>query len=369
MPTTEIPPRNPAPSSQAGTRPQGEELYDAGGWESAYRETYDVPALLVQLQDDLSRSRQREAFWISVVVHLTLVILLVNSEKIQRYVFHKQPVMPANVRDVLKDKELTYLELPPDEQKVSKRPETNNVSDKDRVATSRAPRLDHEELKKILDASRAGRPGPSGPQAPTQQPAAPAPATAQGPQAPPEPSAPKPAISQNQTAQLQTPPRPSFSNSMSAGSAIEEAAKAAIANRGGGGYSGDGGNYGLGQGQQAQALGPMEILSDTMGVDFGPYLARVVHDVRENWYRLIPESAQAPIMKKGKVAIEFAITKDGTVAGMTLSGTSGDVALDRAAWGGITASNPFPPLPQEFRGQYLALRFRFYYNPDKNEMQ
>jgi TonB family protein len=276
--------------------------------------------------------------------------------------------MVVSARDLLKDKELTYLQLPPDEQKVSKRPDTNNVSDKDRIATSRAPRLDREELKKILDASRPGAPGPGGQQSPALPPAAPSPATAQGSQVP-EPSAPKPAVSQNQTAQLQTPPRPSFSNSMSAGSAIEQAARAAIANRGGGGYSGDGGNYGLGQGQQAQALGPMEILSDTMGVDFGPYLARVVHDVRENWYRLIPESAQAPIMKKGKVAIEFAITKDGTVAGMTLTGPSGDVALDRAAWGGITASNPFPPLPQEFRGQYLALRFRFYYNPDKNEMQ
>ena len=49
--------------------------------------------------------------------------------------------------------------------------------------------------------------------------------------------------------------------------------------------------------------------------------------------------------------------------------TSGDVALDRAAYGGITASKPFPPLPTEFGGQYLALRFHFYYNPDKNEMQ
>jgi hypothetical protein len=48
---------------------------------------------------------------------------------------------------------------------------------------------------------------------------------------------------------------------------------------------------------------------------------------------------------------------------------SGDTALDRAAWGGITASNPFPPLPTDFGGQYLALRFRFYYNPDKGEME
>jgi TonB family protein len=106
-----------------------------------------------------------------------------------------------------------------------------------------------------------------------------------------------------------------------------------------------------------------------MGVDFGPYLARVLHDVRENWYRIIPESARAPIMKKGKVSIEFAILKDGQVAGLRIVGPSGDVALDRAAYGGITASQPFPPLPSEFGGQYLALRFHFYYNPDRSDLQ
>ena len=50
---------------------------------------------------------------------------------------------------------------------------------------------------------------------------------------------------------------------------------------------------------------------------------------------------------------------------MKLVATSGDIPLDRADWAGITASNPFPPLPSEFRGQYLALGFRFYCNPTK----
>jgi TonB family protein len=50
-------------------------------------------------------------------------------------------------------------------------------------------------------------------------------------------------------------------------------------------------------------------------------------------------------MKKGKVTIEFAILKNGTVAGMKLVSASGDVALDRGAWFGITASNPFRPYP------------------------
>jgi TonB family protein len=175
-------------------------------------------------------------------------------------------------------------------------------------------------------------------------------------------------------ARMQPPPvparKPSFdTGGMSAGSAIEQAARAAIANRGMG-YGGDSGDFGLGQGRQpTQAFGQLETLSDTMGVDFGPYLSRVLHDVRENWYRIIPESARAPLMKRGKVSIEFAIMKDGRVQGLQIVGTSNDVALDRAAYGGITASTPFPPLPQEFGGNYLALRFHFFYNPDKTDLQ
>jgi len=121
------------------------------------------------------------------------------------------------------------------------------------------------------------------------------------------------------------------------------------------------GDFGLGTDAHGRQMGALEVLSDTQGVDFGPYLARILQDVKENWYRLIPESA---VMKKGKLAIELAIAKDGKVAGMKLIDSSGDVSLDRAAWRGITASNPFPPLPSNFGGQYLALRFRFVYNPD-----
>jgi TonB family protein len=130
-----------------------------------------------------------------------------------------------------------------------------------------------------------------------------------------------------------------------------------------------GADYGLGLGKKpTAAMGPIEILTDTMGVDFGPYLQRVLHDVRMNWYNQIPESARAPLMKKGKLTIEFAIKKDGTVAGMRLVSASGDVALDRAAWAGIAVSNPFPPLPNEFGGQYIGLRFSFYYNPDRSDL-
>ena len=88
-----------------------------------------------------------------------------------------------------------------------------------------------------------------------------------------------------------------------------------------------------------------------------------------NWYNIIPEAARAPLLERGKVSIEFAILPDGRVAGLKYISPSGDVALDRAAWGGITASNPFAPLPGEFHGPYLQLRFHFYYNPAKGDMQ
>ena len=340
-------------------------MYDARYWESAYREIVEAPALLLHLQDELAHARRREAFWISVVVHLIVVLLLYNSPKLAGFM----PRRSVMVTSPQSQKDLTYLELPPDEQKVTQRPNTNIISDKDRIATTHAPQIDRKELKKILDASRPGRPGANAAQTPEPQPAA---GASQNPA--PQPSAPPPPPPPQQVAKLQPPPaltpQAAFGSGVqSAGSAIEQAARAAAANRGGYG-GGDGGNYGLGLGgKPTAAVGPLEILSDTMGVDFGPYLQRVLHDVKINWYNLIPESARAPLMKKGKVTIEFAILKNGTVAGMRLVSTSGDVALDRGAWGGITASNPFPPLPNEFGGQYLALRFMFLYNPDKADLQ
>jgi len=109
-----------------------------------------------------------------------------------------------------------------------------------------------------------------------------------------------------------------------------------------------------------------EILTDTMGVDFGPYLTQVVKLVKQNWYNLMPPQVYPPIKKQGKLALEFVILKDGKVSGMAIRTSSGDVPLDRAAWASITASTPFPPLPKEFPGQILGLRFYYFYNLNPN---
>lgn len=375
MPITQIPFQDPVAPPE---KPQPEQLglYDARDWETAYRDPdANIPHLLIQLQDDLSRSRRREAAWISIIVHLVVFIVLWNLNLIEKYLpYPFRRAVVVSTKDLTSGKDLTFLALPPDAQKLTRKPNTNIASDKNRIATSRHPELDPKELRKILASPPPGAPGMTGPRAP--QPAA------QPPQAvaqnqPPQPQqgqqATHPPSDPNQLARLQMPAQPrnqindfaKYSGSMTAGSAVQQAAQAAAASRAAG-QGGQEGDFGLGTAAHGRQQGALEVLSDTMGVDFGPYLQRILQDVKENWYLLIPPSAE---MKKGKLMIEFAITKDGKVAGMKLVATSGDTALDRAAWGGITASNPFPPLPTEFGGQYLALRFRFYYNPDKGEME
>jgi TonB family protein len=75
---------------------------------------------------------------------------------------------------------------------------------------------------------------------------------------------------------------------------------------------------------------------------------------------MIPVAAR--LGQKGRVAIIFEILKDGSVPELRLVGTSGSDPLDRAAVGSIRASNPFPPLPEEFTGNHLVLQFIFLYN-------
>jgi len=364
MPITQIPFQDPVAPAE---KPQPEQLglYDQQDWETAYRDLdAHVPHLLIQLQDDLERSRWREAIWISIIVHLVLAIVLWNFNLIEKTLgWHTVVVVPMDA----KDKNLTFLALPPDLQKPTRRPNTNIASDKDRIATSRHPQLDTKELRKILATPPPGAPGMTAPRAsqPAQAPVENQP-SAQPQQGQPQP---RPQFQTDQTAQLQTPARPNnsfskYAGSLTPGQAIQQATQGVAASRAAG--VGQGGDFGLGTGVHGAQMGPFEILSDTQGVDFGPYLQRILEDVRQNWYHLIPESAE---MKKGKLAIEFAITKDGKVADMRLIASSGDTALDRPAWGSITASNPFPPLPSEFTGPFLALRFRFYYNPDKADLQ
>jgi len=315
----------------------------------------------------------REAAWISVMVHLLVVLLLVHATTL--FPGLKGPII-ASAADLMKNQQLTYLDLPPDLQKEPPKPppDTKTLSDKNRIAESRHPQIDKQTLEELR---RAGPPGqPSAPSQPAQQ-------TQVSPQQQPGQQQDQQPMAMNNQPVLQDPrlavpqqgpskPTVDFRSMMSPGQQIAQAANNVARGRtapsvGFGG--GVGGDYGAGRGGAARVQGNLEVLSDTQGVDFGPYLSRVLQAVRMNWYAIIPEAARPPLLKRGKVSIQFVILADGKVAGMQLIGPSGDVSLDRAAWGGITASDPFAPLPKEFHGPYLALRFHFYYNPAKGDIE
>jgi TonB family protein len=105
----------------------------------------------------------------------------------------------------------------------------------------------------------------------------------------------------------------------------------------------------------------VELMSDPLGVDFKPYLTRVLAMVRLNWLAVVPESAR--LGRRGRVVLQFIIARDGRVPKLVIATPSGTEALDRAAVTGVSASLPFPPLPADFKGDQVRLQFSFVYNP------
>jgi TonB family protein len=107
----------------------------------------------------------------------------------------------------------------------------------------------------------------------------------------------------------------------------------------------------------------VEILSDTLGVDFKPYLAKIVPLTQHSWKARMPSEVSAPTYKTGAVKIRFSILPDGHVEpkSMVLVGSSGDIALDKAAWYAISYT-VYPPLPEDFKGPRVTVNFNFLYN-------
>lgn len=155
-------------------------------------------------------------------------------------------------------------------------------------------------------------------------------------------------------------------------SSVSEAVSAVARSRPSGGImvgdSGDG-MGGMGEGinlppSPGKTGSNLELLSDPQGVDFRPYLIRVLAAVRRNWFAVIPESARLG-NQRGRVLVQFAIDREGKVPKLVISVPSGSQPLDRAAVAGISASNPFPPLPSQFKGEQIRLQFTFSYNIPK----
>jgi TonB family protein len=344
MPSLETPPNSapPTPPLKVRTGRFGE------------LDEHELIHLLDSLDDERSKARFRESIYISVIVYLAIAWFLFYGP---RLLFHQPRLI--NPVDVLKqrDKELTYLNMPKDTAKQLQHKPTNAISDKDRTQQAVRPTLDKKTLQQLQAMRKAGPPEPAAPAPPppAAQPPPPQPQQQQPtplPQHPPQqaqviPDAPRPA-----------PTRPNFgSQSQSAGDAIRQAAQQAARNRGDGGDSG----AGLPVAHEGVKTG-VDVLSDTQGVNFDPYLKKIIREIYNTWIPLIPEEARPPLNKQGVTQIRFTILPDGRIGAMHIDGSTQDIALDRAAWGSITGVGQFPPLPSEFHGPNLELRIHYLVN-------
>ena len=345
MPSLETPPSSapPGPPVKVRTGRFGE------------LEEHEIIHLLDSLDDERAKARFREAIYISVIIYLALGWFVLYGPRV---LFHQPRLI--NPMDVLKerDKEMTYLNMPKDVTKKIPHKPTDVISDKDNTQQTTRPTLDKKTLEQLQAMRKAGPPAPTEapptPQPPQQQPAP----QQQAQQA--LPPAPAPAQQQatvdTPTPRPPTPQRPNFGNqNQSAGEALRQAARQAAQNRGGG-------DYGAGVPVSHQGINTgVDVLSDTMGVDFGPYLNKVIREIYNNWIPLIPEEARPPLNKSGETLIRFTILPNGTVGGMHLDGSTHDDALNRAAWGSVNGQQ-FPPLPAEFKGPLLELRIHYMVN-------
>ena len=333
--------------------------------------------LLMEMEAEAARWRRRSMFLLSILLHGLLALILVLSPELFT---RGQRVLGIVSEPQKSPNQSTFLYLPPDLQKAPKiAPRTPNLSDKNRVARGPSRTVDPNGLKmpylkgntKLPEIAGGGHTA-SAPPSPPPSPA-PTPPKSQGETKSPEPggSAAPQQQSKPEVAQLHlenVPPaaqkgegRRANLSTGTPGDAIEQSLHSAARGRATGGIAGPGDSL-----SQLNNLNPNfnvegpVILSDTKGVDFGPYLARVVYVVRQNWYSVIPETAR--LGQQGRVALVFEILKDGKVGTLRLVGSSGADPLDRAALASINMSNPFPPLPQEFTGNHLVLEFIFLYN-------
>ncbi len=323
--------------------------------------------LLLEIETEVVRWRRRTMFLLSVILHgVAVVLLLVSPDLFRRGAeamgiqFEPQP-----------QKETTFLWFPPDllERMKEPPPDTPNLSDKDRQAQGKSPVINPRGIPMPYLEGNTPLPeiaGGSPPKLEMPPPPALPPGTgsAAGPAPPPN------AEEKREEAQLRLHdvPQPGSGSksplelsTTSPGDAIRQSLEAAARGRASGPGEGAGDSP-----MQFRNFDPNFsteaplILSDTRGVDFGPYLARVIFNVRRNWYSMIPVAAK--LGQKGRVAIVFEIVKDGSVPQLRLVAGSGSDPLDRAAVAAIRASNPFPPLPDDFTGEHLVLQFTFLYN-------
>jgi len=295
---------------------------------------------------------------VSTIVYALLLLSLPFTPKL-----FKPHVLTTEEQDIAR-KQMTVL-LPPGA--------LESLKPAPAPAPHEAVRVDPKVIKKV--APPAPTPPPQPAPTPTPEPpkrdlpSAPTPQPNVAVQQPPPNPVPSQGDLPKPQAKLESPDMPVPEKGLilpkngSAGDLIRDATRgvkpnAPIAVGGGSPLPGGGG----GRGGKGSVGAGIEMLTDTQGVDFNDYLRRIYYIVKNNWYAVMPPSVS--LGDQGVVSLQFRIMRDGGVPdGMPVQVFgSGKEPLDRAAYSSIRASNPFPPLPGQFTGPYIELRYTYYYN-------
>ena len=302
-------------------------------------EEHELIRLLDTIEDERARGRFRESIYISMFIWLAIAWVAFYGPK---YLWHSPQLITPT--EALQQQAMVRLNAPVLPHHASLPP----------------PKVDKGTLSKLrtMESKRLPAPvAPAEPIPPTAMqptPAVPAPML-------PMPSAPRPVTPRAAVPDAPLPQAPSQPNFGTPGTASQEMQQAMQGSAHAGGSGGAGIRSG-GNGRSAGLGAGPEILSDTQGVNFQPYLARIMREIYEQWIPLIPEEAQPPLNKHGVTQVRFTINPNGTIAAMHLDGSTHDDALNRAAWGSITGVGQFPPLPKEFHGPSLELRIHYLVN-------
>jgi outer membrane biosynthesis protein TonB len=304
-------------------------------------DTHELLEMISELEDERRWARLREGALWAFLFH---VLLLFAIFLIPKYLLRMTPAIEtSNIRD---HKDFTYLDTPTLPRPKAVKPLVH------------PPTIDRKTLE---DLRRENPPAPAPPPPPP-------PAQQQAVEQPkPQPTQPIPPNPQSQSQveaprPASVPARPNFAGMMGQ-NPVDQLQKEMqnAAHSHGGQSAGVPATGGLPQ--HPGAGGGLQILSDTQGVDFSAWMRAWYFDTYRTWDPLIPDEVNPPISKQGQVMIRFKVLPNGRLmdGSVVLEGRSGDVALDRAAWGALTGSG-YPPLPRDFHGPYLELRALFLYN-------
>jgi len=104
---------------------------------------------------------------------------------------------------------------------------------------------------------------------------------------------------------------------------------------------------------QRSVVTPKAIRLDAESFPFPEYLQALVDTMQAKWR--LPSGVGG----SGRATVYFRILRHGSIRRPVVEAGSGARAFDRSVLDAVLRSDPFVPLPEGFRGEYLGVHFSF----------